>query len=129
MPCLPNEVSCTNGQHREGKSVPTFSLKETDRKRHQAWVKILQRHRPRWSSTKLSFLCSHFFSESCFTKNREIPAKLGINRKLKPDAFPTINFSLADTVDTIDQSLTDRAKRQVRLIYVLVFRPWSSSKS
>ena len=32
-----------------------------------------------------------------------------------------IDLSLAGTADTIDQSLTDRAKRQVRLIYVLVF--------
>jgi len=29
-----------------------------------------------------------------------------------------IDLSLADTADTIDQSLTDRAKRQVRLICV-----------
>ena len=32
-----------------------------------------------------------------------------------------IDLSLADTADTIDQSLTDRAKRQVRLVYVFVF--------
>ena len=31
-------------------------------------------------------------------------------RKLKPDAVPTIDLSLENTADTIDQSLTDRAK-------------------
>ena len=32
-----------------------------------------------------------------------------------------IDLSLADTANTIDQSLTDRAKIQVRLIYEFVF--------
>ena len=62
-----------------------------------------------------------FFALTILTKNQEIAAKLGMKRKLKPDAVPTIDLSLADTTDTIDQSLTDRAKRQVRLVYVLVF--------
>ena len=35
MAGLPNGISCTNGQHTEGKSVHTFPLKEKDRKRHQ----------------------------------------------------------------------------------------------
>ena len=56
-------------------------------------------------------------------KNQEIAANLGMTRKLNPDAVPTIDLSLADTADTIDQSLTDRAKREVRLIYGFVFRP------
>ena len=53
-------------------------------------------------------------------KDREIAAKLGVKRKLKPDAVPSIDISLAYTADTIDQSLTDRAKRKVRMIYVFV---------
>ena len=121
MACLPNGRSCTNGQHIEGKSVHTFLLKEKDRKRHQAWARFVRRHKPKWSSSNTSFLCSDHFDESCFTKNQEIAAKLGMKRKLKPDAVPSIDLSLADTADTIDQSLTDRAKRELRLIYVFVF--------
>ena len=34
-----------------------------------------------------------------------------------------IDLSLADTADTIDQSLTDRAKRQVRLTCVCFLDP------
>ena len=34
-----------------------------------------------------------------------------------------IDLSLADTADTIDQSLTDRAKRQVRLTCVCLLDP------
>ena len=34
-----------------------------------------------------------------------------------------IDLSLADTADTIDQSLTDRAKRQVRLTSVCFLDP------
>jgi len=83
---LPNGISCTNGQGTEGKSVHTFPLKEKDRKRHQAWVRFVRRHRPKWSSTNSSFLCSDHFDESYFTKNQEVAAKLGMKRKLKPDA-------------------------------------------
>ena len=121
MAGLPNGINCTNGQHKEGKSVHTFPLKEKDRKRHQAWVGFVRRHRPKWSSSNSSFLCSDHFDESCFTKNQKIAAKLGMKRKLKLDALPTIDLSLADTADTIDQLLTDRAKRQLRRIYVFVF--------
>ena len=103
---LPNGISCTNGQHTEGKSIHMFSLKETDRKRHQAWVRFVRRYRPQWSSTNSSFLYSDSFDENCFLKNQETAAKLEMKRKLKPDAVPTIDLSLADTVDTIDQSLT-----------------------
>ena len=123
MAGLPNGISCTNGQHTEGKSVHTFPLKEKDRNRHQAWVRFVRRHRPKWSSSNSSFLCSDHFDESCFAKNQEIAAKLGMKRKLRPDAVPTIDLSLADTADTIDQPLTDRAKRQVRFICACFLDP------
>ena len=97
MAGLLNRISCTNGQHTEGKSVHRFPLKENDRKRHQAWVRFVRRHWPKWSSSNLSFLCSDHFDESCFKKSQEIAAKLGMKRKLKPDAVPIIDLSLADT--------------------------------
>ena len=86
MAGLPNGISCTNGQHTEGISVHTFPLKGKDRKRHQARVRFVRRHRPKWGSTNSSFLCSDHFNESYFTKNREIATKLRRKRKLKPDA-------------------------------------------
>ena len=33
MARIPNGISCTNGQHTEGKSIHTFPLKEKDKKR------------------------------------------------------------------------------------------------
>ena len=86
MAGLPNGISSTSGQHIEGKSVHTFPLNEKDRKRHQACVRFVRRHRPKWSSTNSSFLYSDHFDVNCFTKNQEIAAKLGMKRKLKPDA-------------------------------------------
>ena len=86
MAGLPNGISCLNGQHTEGKSVHTFSLKEKDRKRHQAWVRFVRRHRPKWSSTNSSFLYSDHFDVNCFTKNQEIATKLEMKRTLNPDA-------------------------------------------
>ena len=79
-------ISCTNGLHTEGKSVHTLPLKEKDRKRHQASVRFVRRHRLKWSSINSSFLCSEHFDESCFTKNQEVAAKLEMKRKLKPGA-------------------------------------------
>ena len=53
--------------------------------------------RPKWSSSNSSFLYSDHFDENCFTKNQEIAAKLGMKRKLKLDAVPTIDLSLIDS--------------------------------
>ena len=114
----PNGISCTNGQYTEGKSIHEFPHKEKDKNRHQAWVRFVRKHRPNWSSTNSSVLCSDHFNDSCFTKNREIALRLGMKRKLKPDAVPTIDFSFTEAADNIDQSLTDRAKRRVRLCYL-----------
>ena len=75
-------------------------------------------YRPNWSSTISSVLCSDHFDDSCFTNKRKIAVKLGMKRKLKPDAVPTIDFSLTETADNGDHSLTDRAERQVRLSYI-----------
>ena len=86
MAGLLNGISCTNGQHTEGKSVHTFRFKEKDWKRHQTWVRFVRRHRPKWSSSNSSFLYSDHFDENSFTKNQEIAAKLEMKRKLKPDA-------------------------------------------
>ena len=49
--------------------------------------------------------------------------KLGPNLEWKGSysQMLLIDLSLADTADTIDQPLTDRAKREVRLIYVFCF--------
>ena len=86
MAGLPKGISYKNGQHIEGKSVHTFPLKKKDRKRHRAWVRFVRRHRPKWSSINSLFLYSNHFDENCFTKNQEVAAKLGMKRKLKPDA-------------------------------------------
>ena len=126
----PNGISCTYGQYTEVKSIHDFPHKEKDKSRHQAWVRFVRGHRPNCSSTSLSVLCSDHFDDSCFTNKRKIAVKLGMKRKLKPDVVPTIDFSLTEksikskinqlteTADNSDHSLTDRAKRQVRLCYI-----------
>ena len=118
MAGCPNGISCTYGQYTEVKSFHDFPHKEKDMSRHQAWVRFVRGHRPNWSSTTSSVLCSDHFDDSCFTNKRKIAVKLGMKRKLKPDAVPTIDFSLTETADNGDHSLTDRAERQVRLSYI-----------
>ena len=126
MAGLPNGISCTNSQHTDGKSVSTQGKTGKDSKLGSGLCEEIGQ---KWSSTNSYFLCSDHSDESFFTKNREIAAKLGMKRKPKPDAVPTTDLSLADTADTTYQSLEDRAKRQVKFIYVLVFKPWSSGNS
>ena len=96
---------------QRGNPFHGFPRKEKHKYRHQAWVRFVRKHRPNWSSTNSSVLCSDHFDDSCFTKNREIALRLGMKRKLKPDAVPTIDPSLTEAADNIDQSLTYRAKR------------------
>lgn len=118
----PNGESCKNGQYTEGKSIHEFPNKQKDAKRHQLWVKFVRRHRPQWTSTNSSILCSDHFEEFCFTKNRAIALQLGMKMKLKPDAIPTVDEPLepAEEIDG-DCSLTRRAKRQVRSYVVHIF--------
>jgi len=125
---LPNGISCTNGQHTERKSYHMFPLKEKDRKWHQAWVRFVQRYRPKWSSTNASFLCTDQFNESGFTKNRELTAKLGMKRKLKQDAVPTIDLSLANWADTLI-SYWQIERKDSWDLSIFDFTPWSSSNN
>ena len=46
-----------------------------------------------------------------------------MKKKLKPDAIPIIDLSLTDTADTIDQSLTDRAKKGETYLCVCFLDP------
>ncbi len=63
-----NSVCCQNGQYTQGISIYEFPKNMKNRKRHNAWVKFVQRHRPWWRPTLFSIPCSNHFEESCFTK-------------------------------------------------------------
>lgn len=86
----PNGESCTNTQHTrtEGISLHRFPKGEAVRKK---WTEFVQRHRQGWQPKSYSVLCSAHFEESCFARNRQIAASLGMNITLNRDAVPTID--------------------------------------
>ena len=81
------------------------STQGKDRKRHQAWIRFVRKHRPKWSGTNSSFLYSDHFDENRCTKNQEITAKRGMKRKLKPDA---VDWFIVGRHSRYHWSVTDR---------------------
>lgn len=106
----PNNKSCTNNQHMEGISLHRFPKDPTVKKQ---WVDFVRRHRKEWQPEKYSVLCSAHFEDSCYTKNRQIAASLGIKNILDKKAVPTI-----DTAGTPEEPEIPsyRTRRQVSLL-------------
>ena len=110
---LPNGVGCQNGQYTEGKSIHEFPNKAKEKSRHQSWLSFVRKHRPNWTSSNSSILCSDHFEESCFARNRANAMELGMKIRLKADAIPTIDLSSVEIEEAGEKPLTQRAQRQV----------------
>lgn len=107
----PGRISCGNSQYTPDVSIHHFPDKNKDKKRYMQWVRFVRRHRPNWSPSSQTILCSIHFEESCFTMRRDIAASLGMKSVLKSNAVPTIDAAnkIQDTSDT-----GGREKRTVR---------------
>ena len=107
----PNNESCTNNQHTEGISLHRFPKDPVVRKQ---WVNFVRRHRKEWQPEKYPVLCSAHFEDSCYTKNRQIAALLGIKSILHKKSVHKI-----DAAGTPEPEITsDRARRQVSLSHL-----------
>ena len=104
----PGLHSCTNTYHIEGISMHKFPENEEQRK---IWTKFVQRHRPNFSPSSSSVICSAHFDKSCFATRYH----LGIPDELKPRARYLLPGSVPtkDTVILDDTPSTARAKRRV----------------
>ena len=60
-----NGISCKNGSYTPNVSVHKFPADPGTR---NAWVKFVRKHRPHFTPSRLSVLCSAHFKASCFTR-------------------------------------------------------------
>ena len=110
----PNLVSCGNNQRTEGISMYLFPNAETDAQRRKKWENFVRKHRPGFSATTASCLCSAHFDDSCFDVNRTLAKELNMRQKLKKDAVPSID--VAGVVTPSEEHPTDRRRRQVSVV-------------
>ena len=73
----PGLRSCTNTYHVEGISMHKFPANEEQRK---MWIKFVRKHRPNFTPTNSSVICSAHFETSCFATRYHI----GVPDELKP---------------------------------------------
>ena len=103
-------TSCTNTQFTEGVSLHYFPDKSVDQRRHQQWVRFVRRHRPGFTPSKYSSLCSVHFEEDGFTMRRDLAKELNIRVRLLDDAVPSIDRARGTELDS---GLTSRERKQV----------------
>ena len=107
----PNGVTCNNSQFTEGISMHAFPSGENQEREcvRRQWTLFVKRHRPDFQPSSSSHLCSAHFEQSAFTTNLDISVGIGMRRKLKPGAVPTID--VAGVVPPLAaQQITDREK-------------------
>ena len=104
----PGLLSCTNTYHVEGISMHKFPDNEGQRK---LWVKFVRRHRPDFTATSSSVICSVHFEKSCSARRYQVE----VLDKLKPRSRYLI-LGLVSTKDTIIQEERPMTSREKRLV-------------
>ena len=84
----PNLVRWANSCNTAGISMHMFPKEETDRQRLRKYVNFVRKHRPYFTATSNSCLCSAHFEESCFDVNLSLAKTLNMKRRLKKAAIP-----------------------------------------
>ena len=101
--------SCQNTSYTHGVSMHRFPK---NKERRSKWVNFVRRHRPKFTPTPSSYLCSVHFKPTCFVRRQDIGVEnVGLNKTLQADAIPT-----EDTVVVVteDREPTSRERRQVK---------------
>ena len=89
----PNQATCTNSRHTDGISIHTLPDEEKAPERRKKWVRFVRKHRPHFTPSRSSVLCSAHFEESSFTMNVSVSTSLGMKRKLTETAVPTVDVA------------------------------------
>ena len=111
-----HQASCTNSQFTKDISMHNFPSEDKDPKRRVEWVRFVRKHRPSFTASRSSVLCSAHFDVTSFTTNLEIAASLGMKRKLKDTAVPTIDVAGVPAPST--EEISDRKRRQVLEMHI-----------
>ena len=104
--------SCQNTSYTNGISMHRFPKNEETRRK---WTNFVRRHRPNFSPTSTSHLCSAHFAPTSFTRRLDIGIGDGVNlnRTLQSGAFPTED-TVISTAEEKGPTVTPRQRRQVR---------------
>ena len=119
----PGGVSCKNTTHKPGIIMHKFPLEKTRVEERRLWTKFVRRHRPNFSPTPYSVVCSAHFEASCYPQcySIDIPENLRPKaRYLKPEALPTIDAVLLGL--WTDIKTTPVSKRRSISKVLLIFK-------
>ena len=110
-------VSCTNSASTPGISMHKFPSKEKKAGLWKLWVQFVRKHRPNFTPTLYSAVCSAHFERSCYPLRYSLDVPSPLKPKLcylKPDSVPTI-----DTV--VPDNLQKSARKQRKVSTLLKF--------
>ena len=81
------DISCQNTSYTHGVSMHKFPKNEETRRK---WTNFVRSHRPKFSPSSASHLCSVHFKPTCFTRRRDIKIEgVTFTRTLHSGAIPT----------------------------------------
>eukprot|EP00795_Rhopilema_esculentum_P005660 gene5660-10898_t len=103
--------SCQNTSYTNGISMHRFPKNEETRRK---WTNFVRRHRPNFSPTSTSHLCSAHFAPTSFTRRLDIGIGDGVNlnRTLQSGVFPTED-TVISTAEEKGPTVTPRERRQL----------------
>ena len=109
----PSGVSCTNSVGTPGISMHKFPSKEKKFDEWRLWLQFVRKHRPNFTPTRYSAICSAHFERSCYPLRYtlSIPSPLKPRSLyLKPGSVPTIDTIVPNDLQTSNSA---RKRRKV----------------
>ena len=108
----PQNQSCTNGRNTPGVSLHCFPSNIAIREK---WTAFVRRHRPGWTPSPSSCLCSVHFEAECFNQllNLDLPHENRTKRVLERTAVPTIDIAGCVQRNSSTEVMSDRSRRHV----------------
>ena len=104
------DISCQNTSYTHGVSMHKFPKYEETRRK---WTNFVRKHRPKFSPSSASHLCSVHFKPTCFTRRQDIEVE-GITfiRTLQSGAIPTED-TVITAIEKKKKEPSARERRQV----------------
>ena len=103
---MERKESCKNGSYTPNVSVHKFP---TDPATRNAWVKIVRKHRPHFTPSGSSVLCSAHFEACCFTRMSEVVPEDSSTKQIR-----NLHKGSVPTRDTTSLLTNDEASARQR---------------
>jgi hypothetical protein len=114
----PGGVSCTNSAGKPGISMHKFPSKEKKPDEWKLWVQFVRKHRPDFTPTLSSAICSVHFERSCYP----LRYSLGVPSPLKPRSL-YLKPGSVPTIDTVVPKTPESARNRRKVSTKLMFLP------